>query len=163
MIEPTYFEYNDHLHDAAVGGHDEEKERILAANAAARAAAATNGGTGAIGHGSLQMASVRRPQPSTANRGKQRPSQPAINPTAVSGTSSHEPNISYADPIDEALHTSYQWTKPGFSIDHVCFKSLVFLNKILPSRFFFSWLPSVGIKSTDTRQNKAQQIENENN
>ena len=36
-------------------------------------------------------------------------------------TSSHEHNISYVDPIDEALHTSYQWSMPGVSIDHVCF------------------------------------------
>ena len=36
-------------------------------------------------------------------------------------TTGHVQNISYVDPIDEALHTSYQWTMPGFSIDHVMY------------------------------------------
>ena len=42
------------------------------------------------------------------------------NPSSVTTSSGHEHNISYVDPIDEALHTSYQWSMPGVSIDHVC-------------------------------------------
>ena len=115
-----------------MGGHDEEKERILAANAAARAAAQASSGSGTVGHGSLQMTAAIRPnggiRPNNGNNGNngnnrnnnQRASIPPINQATGTASGSHEPNLSYADPIDEALHTSYQWTKPGFSIDHVC-------------------------------------------
>ena len=52
------------------------------------------------------------------DNGQQSQAKPKVVPMVVSD-SAHEHNISYVDPIDDALHTSYQWSKPGFSIDHV--------------------------------------------